>query len=144
MPKIRVKADGFQEIANKLNKLNLATSTEETLDVAGAFLLNQIKTRFLRQEDTEGNKWPESQGSIFRKKSGRDGGTLFDSGKLFESIELRRGGPGVRIISTDVSYGEKHQFGLDGMPKREFLGFNAEDEAGVRRIIEARIKVATA
>jgi phage virion morphogenesis protein len=144
MANVRIRAEGFPEIKRKLDKLNLATDSEEALDAAGAYLLNQIKTRFLRQEATDGSTWPVSQGSIFRKKSGRDGGTLFDKGKLFESIELRRGGPGVRIIGTDVSYAPDHQFGLNGNPKREFLGISNEDEAGVANIIEQRIKVASA
>jgi phage virion morphogenesis protein len=144
MPTVRVTATGFQEIAAKLNALKLATDTEEALDVAGAYLLNQIKTRFLRQEATDGSIWPESKGSIFRKKKGRDGGTLFESGRLFESITLGRQGPGRRIIFTDVPYAAKHQFGLDGMPVREFLGISPDDELGVRNIIEARIKAAAA
>jgi phage gpG-like protein len=144
MPKVRVTATGFQEIAAKLNALELATDTEEALDVAGAYLLNQIKTRFLRQEATDGSTWDVSKGSIFRKKKGRDGGTLFESGRLFESITLGRQGPGRRIIFTDVPYAAKHQFGLDGNPVREFLGISADDELGVRNIIEARIKAAAA
>lgn len=143
MPTVRVTPLGFQEIAAKLNSLSLATDTEETLDVAGAFLLNQIKTRFLNQEATDGSRWKESKGSIFRRKKGRDGGTLFDTGRLFESITLGRAGPGKRVIFTDVEYAPKHQFGLDGNPVREFLGISTEDELGVRNIIEARIKLAT-
>ena len=144
MANVQIIAKGFQDIKRKLDRLELATNTEEVLDVAGAFLLNQIKTRFLRQEATDGSIWPESKGSIFRAKSGRDGGTLFESGRLFESIVLSRGGPGIRIIGTDVEYAPKHQFGLEGNPKREFLGISPEDELGDRNIIEARIKVATA
>lgn len=144
MTTVRVNAVGFGEIAAKLNDLKLATDTEETLDIAGAFLLNQIKTRFLNQEATDGSIWPESKGSIFRKKKGRDGGTLFESGRLFESITLGRDGPGRRVIFTDVPYAAKHQFGLDGNPVREFLGISVDDETGVRNIIEARIKAAAA
>jgi len=126
--------------------MELATNTEDILDAAGAFILNQIKTRFLRQEATDGTTWEVSQAAKNRQAGGLGGGTLFDSGDLFNSIELTRGGPGVRIISTDLPYADIHQFGLevDGVqfPKREFLGISPEDEEGVKRIIEARVKLA--
>ena len=136
-------AEGFERIQKQLNDMQLATNTEDILDAAGAFILNQIKTRFLRQEATDGSTWEVSQAAKERQAGGIGGGTLFASGDLFNSIELTRGGPGVRIISTDLSYAAQHQEGLevDGFkfPKREFLGVSDDDEQGVKNIIEDRI-----
>ena len=143
---VAIFAEGFEKIAKRLNALDLATSTEDTLDAAGAFILNQIKTRFLRQEATDGTTWEVSKAAKKRQSGGLGGGTLFDSGDLFNSIELSRGGPGVRIISTSLPYASQHQFGLtvDGVdfPKREFLGISEDDEQGVKNIIEDRIRIA--
>lgn len=143
---VAILAEGFEKIAKRLNALQLATNTEDVLDTAGAFILNQIKTRFLRQEATDGTTWEVSEAAKKRKTGGLGGGTLFDSGDLFNSIELSRGGPGIRIISTSLPYAEQHQLGLevDGFkfPKREFLGISDDDEEGVKNIIEARIKLA--
>jgi phage virion morphogenesis protein len=143
---VSILAEGFAAIQKRLNALELATNTEDVLDVAGAFILNQIKTRFLRQEATDGTTWEVSQAAKKRQSGGIGGGTLFDTGDLFNSIELSRGGPGVRIISTNLPYAAQHQFGLevDGFkfPKREFLGISEEDEQGVRNIIEDRIRLA--
>jgi len=136
---VTIFAEGFKQIEKRLREAELATNTEDILDTAAAYLLNQIKTRFLRQEAPDGTTWIESQAAKNRKGSG---GTLFASGDLFNSIELSRGGVGVRIISTDLEYAPKHQFGLEGLPKREFLGFNEDDEQGVKNIIEDRIRLA--
>lgn len=143
---VSILAEGFAAIQKRLNALELATNTEDVLDAAGAFILNQIKTRFLRQEATDGTTWEVSEAAKKRQSGGIGGGTLFDTGDLFNSIELSRGGPGVRIISTNIPYAAQHQFGLevDGFkfPKREFLGINEDDEQGVRNIIEDRIRLA--
>lgn len=144
MTDVALFAEGFENIAKQLNALDLATNTEDVLDTAGAFILNQIKTRFLRQEATDGTTWEVSQAAKDRQAGAVGGGTLFASGDLFDSIELSRGGPGVRIISTAIPYAAQHQFGLevDGFkfPKREFLGISADDEQGVKNIIEDRIR----
>lgn len=144
MTTVALFAEGFENIRKQLNALDLATNTEDVLDTAAAFLLNQIKTRFLRQEATDGTTWEVSKAAKERQGGGIGGGTLFASGDLFNSIELKRGGPGVRIISTDIPYAAQHQFGLevDGFkfPKREFLGISEDDEQGVRNIIEDRIR----
>jgi len=143
---VSILAEGFEKIQKQLKAMELATNTEDILDTAGAFILNQIKTRFLRQEATDGTTWEVSEAAKKRQSGGIGGGTLFDSGDLFNSIELSRGGPGVRIISTSLPYAAQHQFGLevDGVqfPKREFLGISEDDEEGVKNIIEARIKLA--
>lgn len=141
---VSILAKGFEDLQRQLNALELATNTEDILDAAGAFVLNQIKTRFLRQEATDGTTWEVSEAAKKRQSGGIGGGTLFASGDLFNDIELSRGGPGVRIISTDLPYAAQHQFGLevDGVkfPKREFLGISPEDEEGVKNIIEDRIR----
>lgn len=142
---VSILAEGFEKIKKDLDKLRLATNTEDILDTAAAFILNQIKTRFLRQEATDGSTWEVSQAAKNRSAGALGGGTLFDSGDLFRSIEISRGGPGVRIISTDLPYAAQHQFGLtvDGVkfPVREFLGISPDDEQGVLNIIEDRIRI---
>lgn len=140
--KFKIDIKGLARIQKKLNKLAVATDVVEILDVAGAVLLNRIRTRFLNQEDTQGGKWPESKAAIKRRETGRGGGTLFASGALFHSIQLARSGPFERKIFTDLDYGRKHQFGLDGMVKREFLGISVGDALAVKSILEARIKLA--
>lgn len=106
-------------------------------DIA-AVLLNRIRTRFLAETDPDGNKWPESFAAMRRKKRAAQGqtgpkaggGTLFDTGRLFHSIKVdaAEAEKGILRIVTDVPYGRKHQYGEDGMPVRQFLGFSVEDE----------------
>lgn len=143
---VGIFAEGFEKIEKRLRRMDLATNTEDVLDAAGAFILNQIKTRFLRQEATDGSTWKVSEAAKKRQSGGLGGGTLFDSGDLFNSIELSRGGPGIRIISTSLPYAAQHQLGLTvggiEFPKREFLGVSEDDEDGVKNIIEDRIRIA--
>lgn len=43
------------------------------------------------------------------------------------------------IVGTSREYMVKHQLGLDGLPKREFLGVNKADELQVVKIIDSAI-----
>jgi phage gpG-like protein len=46
----------------------------------------------------------------------------------------------VREIGTDVPYGRKHQLGIDGMVKREFLGFTEAHSKLAQRIFLNEVK----
>lgn len=137
-----VKGIGFERIEKKLQAVESATEVRDILDTAGAFLLHRIKERFLAQVDRNGIPWKPSKASIQRKKSGRDGGTLYQSGTLFHSIKLGRDTPTTRSIFTEVPYARKHNEGLDGMEKREFLAFGLDDKLAVHKLLERRIKEA--
>lgn len=137
---IQVTLFGLEDVQEQVRALLVATNTEDILDASGAVVLNRIRDRFLRQEATDGSQWQESKAAALRKRSGRGGGTLFDSGNLFQSISLGKDGKDRRRIFSPVEYGEKHQFGLEGNPVREFLGFSDEDEIAVRLVIDKRIQ----
>lgn len=140
---LKIAVRGIPAIISKLNRLDEAVSVTGILDIAGAIMLNRIRTRFLRQEDTFGTPWIESRAAKRRKASGRGGGTLFDTGRLFHSISLIRSAPNERRITTDVEYAAKHQFGLEGQVKREFLGISGEDALVILSAINTRLRTAT-
>ena len=127
-----------QLLANA-EKIGLVTS-REILDAAGAVVLNKIKQRFLRQEAPDGSTWPESKAAAHRRATNKGGGTLFASGDLFHSIELRTDSPLKRAIFTDIPYALKHQEGRDGELERVFLGFSDNDIALTRGIIQKKVK----
>lgn len=137
---LEVEVSGTKELGLMFDRLSEVTNPENVLDAAGAILLNRVRTRFLDQEDPDGNRWPESQAAIKRRAIGRGGGTLFDTGALFHSIQLSTGGPGVRKISTDKPYAADHQRGLHGQEERVFLGFSNEDTRVVKTLIVAMIE----
>jgi phage gpG-like protein len=103
-----------------------------------------MRARFLVETDPLGNKWPPSQAALRRARSGRGGGTLFDTGKLFRSIQLYADSINTRAIGTNVTsptgfpYAEKHQFGI-GFPQRQFLGFADEDLDMMVKVILRRV-----
>lgn len=111
----------------------------EILDEAVALLLSRIRRRFLQQIDPDGVPWQPSLASIIRQKTGRGGGTLFDSGTLFHSIQEYADTDTSRLIGTDVDYAKKHQEGI-GQVKRVFIGANAEDQDLMLRLIIRRIE----
>ena len=100
--------------------------TTQMLDETVSILLNRTRQRYLAEVDPEGKPWPPSQAGIKRRSKGGTG-TLFDTGRLFRSIQLVASSPTERVIGTDVPYAAKHQYGLDGLPVRAFLGVNQED-----------------
>jgi len=120
-----------KEFFREARRLESSINVEKIVDAAAAGQLNRVRTRFLNQEDTQGGRWPESHAAARRRASGRGGGTLFDTGTLFHSIGIERIGPGERSIGTNVPYAKEHQDGLLGNPKREFLGFSAEDDKDI-------------
>ncbi len=121
------------------SKVGEALDEDRIADEAGAVLLNRIRTRFLAEEDPEGKKWQESLSAKNRRKSGRGGGTLFNTGRLFHSIQLFRRGSGVRAIGTDVPYAKKHQEGL-GEVQRTFIGASNADINLLTGLILKRIE----
>jgi phage virion morphogenesis protein len=136
---IDINIKGSEALRIKLNNLDSALATREILDASGAFTLHRIRERYLRQEAPDGTTWVESYAAKRRKAKGKDGGTLFDTGRLFHSITLGRATKNTRSIFTNVPYGRRHQHGL-GIIKRKFLGFNESDELGVEALLRAKIK----
>jgi phage gpG-like protein len=123
-----------------LSKLELALDSTLILDEAGALLLNRIRTRFLAETSTDGSKWLPSKAAIKRRANGGTG-TLFQTGRLFRSIQLSGSGADQREISTDVPYAAYHNFGL-GQVKREFIGASAEDGLLIERLVMLRVSEA--
>jgi len=114
-----------------------ATAATKLVDAAAAIILNRTRLRYLEEKDPEGRPWEPSAAGMLRRLDG-DPGTLFDTGTLWRSIQLTPAAEGNddeaerRIIAGAINaqgqeYGQKHQFGLDGMPVRQFLGVPEED-----------------
>lgn len=142
MIKIDAAVVGIPQLQQKLAKLEDALTLVKILDEAEAIVLNRIRARFLNEVDTDGDPWPESEAAKKRRASGRGGGTLFDTGTLFHSIQAFASGPDWREIGTDVHYGKYHQYGTEHLPVREFLGVSAEDALIVERSILRRVEEA--
>ena len=127
--------DGFYEA-------EVGNAIEEGVSEAGALILNRIRRRFLAQESPDGVPWEPSLAAFQRSFSGRGGGTLFDTGTLFHSIQLFSISPLEKSIATDVAYAPKHQYGEGGLPVREFLGFSDEDSTLARLVLLKKINEA--
>jgi phage gpG-like protein len=121
-----------------------ALDVEKILDEGAAVIYNRMRTRFLMEMDPTGVKWVPSQAALRRARSGRGGGTLFDTGRLFRSIQLFAESRTTRSIGTNVvspqgfPYAQKHQFGI-GVVQRMFLGFHEEDLEMMKQVIVRRI-----
>lgn len=143
---LSVKLEGSDKLQIKVDGVHKAIEIRDILDQAAAMILARIRQRFLDQTAPDGTKWPVSAAALERAASGRDGGTLFDTGKLFHSIQVHTEGENSRAISTDaandhgVQYGVFHQYGTIHLPKRPFLGFSDDDIQLVEKMIEKRLK----
>ncbi|KKN66411.1 hypothetical protein LCGC14_0472330 [marine sediment metagenome] len=126
-------------------------TSEQVLDTVGALLLDRHRKRFLDEVNPDGVPWEPSIAGFFRRGEG-DTGTLFDTGSLFNSIDLFRKSSNVRSIGVNPStrnretgepvenYALIHQLGLEGQPKREFLGFGADDGSAVEAVMLSLFK----
>ena len=127
------EVSGQQQLEAKLKALAEAFDTRHILDEGAAVLFNHTRTRFLKETDPTGQKWIPSFAALRRKKSGRGGGTLFATGRMFRGLQLFAPSETTRAIGVNVTspsgyfYPAAHQFGLYGMEQRMFLGFGTQD-----------------
>lgn len=126
---------GAPELETRLTLLTTELDPVRLLDQAAAILLNRIRTRYLQQVDSAGAPWLQSEAAKIRASKGVGGGTLFDTGTLFRSIQLYAEGPTSRAIGTDVPYGIFHNFGTPLLPIREFLAFGESDLGVVQQFL---------
>lgn len=142
---LTVTVTGQPALEKSIAGLVDALDTTKILDEGAAVIYNRMRSRFLIQQAPDGSTWPISKAAERRARSGRGGGTLFDTGKLFRSIQLYAESATTRAIGTNVTsptgypYAEKHQFGLSGFPQRQFLGFADEDLEVMTQVIVQRI-----
>lgn len=112
---------------------------DEAMNAGADVLITRIRSRYLRQLDPDNKKWSESQAAARRKARGQQGGTLFDTGTLFRSINVRRINNRSYTVGTDVPYGKIHQFGLEGLPERKFIGANNEDIELIVSVVQRKL-----
>jgi phage virion morphogenesis protein len=141
---LTVTVQGQAGLLKAIEGMNEALDTRQILDEGAAVIYNRMRSRFLIQQAPDGTTWPVSRAAERRARSGRGGGTLFDTGRLFRSIQLFAESDTTRAIGTNVTspqgypYAEKHQFGI-GFPQRQFLGFAEEDLQVMQKVITRRL-----
>lgn len=142
--RLTVTVQGQPGLVKAMQGLRDALDPVKILDEGAAVIYNRMRSRFLIETNPLGVKWPPSMAALRRARSGRGGGTLFDTGRLFRSIQLFAESPTTRAIGTNVTspqgfpYAEKHQFGI-GFPERQFLGFAEDDLDVMKKVIIRRI-----
>lgn len=133
---------GQGRIERVIQALSDGLDTQRILDEGSAIIFNNIRTRFLAQTDPRGQQWPVSGAALWREAHGIGGGTLYDSGRLFRSLQLYSESPDSRAIGTDVPYAEFHQWGTIHLPQRQFLGASDEDVRTFQALAILRISEA--
>lgn len=143
MDRLEIEISGSEEVFKQLqNVQGLLIDPTAILDEAAALILNRMRRNFLTQTAPDGTKWPESAAARRRAETGRGGGTLFDTGQLFRSIQLFSIGPNERSIATDVEYAPIHNYGTAKMIARVFMGFSEADAALAQGVALKKIKEA--
>ncbi len=144
-PLLSIRITGQDQLDQFMVSLNKALDGRAILDEGAAILFNNMRTRFLRETDPTGTQWPKSKAALRRAlPGGRGGGTLFDIGRLFRSLQLSADSLTTRSIGTNVTshgfpYGIVHNFGLAGFPRRQFLGFGEDDVEVMSNLVTRRL-----
>lgn len=74
-----------------------------------------------------------------RRNAGR--AILVDTGQLRRSIKtITANFNRIEVGSTGTKYAARHNQGLDGMPKRQFIGNSGQLRKKIRKIIQQQIK----
>lgn len=118
-----------------LNAIIGRLRTRDIIDEANAFFLNRIRTNFLAEVNPQGVRWTPSQAGIRRRAAGGTG-TLFDTGRLFRSIQVANTSLYSSRIFTDVPYAPSLQ---NNYPYRQFLGWGAQDQILLNRLVTIRL-----
>lgn len=126
--------EGLKALNRKLTKLS-SFDYDQLVDEVASVQLARVRKRFLEQTAPDGSKWPESRAAQRRKEKGRGGGTLYDSGHLFRSIQATRSVMGQAKVKTDVPYARDHQFGEKGQVQRVFFGLSEQDITVIDAIV---------
>lgn len=130
--KVTRTGNGLFNLTKELGRVKNFTSM---LKEIGQSLEASTKLRFNTSTDPDGDRWEPSK-RVLRQGRGR---TLVETGRLQKSISYSYDANEVNI-GTDVPYAEKHQEGLDGLPKREFLGISQKDEQEIERIVQKHVE----
>lgn len=133
---LSVSVIGLAAISARLDLIANALNTRDILDEAGALLFNRLRTRFIQETDPDGNHWRESRAAARRRMRGRGGGTLYETGRLFRSLQLSAINANESRISTDVAYAAANN------TTRRFMGFGDGDITVAQRLIIKRIEQA--
>jgi phage virion morphogenesis protein len=124
---IEFDPNDIKNFRRRLKALGGGLDYNALVDEVTTIQLARIRKRFHERKDSDGVRWSDSNAALQRALSGRGGATLYDTGHLFRSIQATQSFMSVAAITTDVPYAKTHQYGLNGMPKREFLGFSDDD-----------------
>ncbi len=135
MSYVKVEVTGLEELEKLFYRVGDGFDKDDPIQQAGAVLLNRIRTRFLDETSPDGQRWPTSNAAVRRRQSGRGGGTLFDTGRLFHSIQVGKPQNGEVRIFTDVEYAPIHNEGRGIQEKREFMGFSSGDVEVAEKIL---------
>lgn len=128
---------------NVLEAAFLAASEGPLLEELGSFLVTSVKNRI---RDTKENpygldweEWATGTRKVRERKGNIVQGLLWDTGELLNSIQAHIS-PGTVAVGSPLEYARYLQEGTVHMPAREFLGFSAEDLAGIDEIIDTYLR----
>lgn len=147
MIQIEVKIDHLGELIADLKEVIGNIKTQPLLEDAGAYMLNRIRTRFLSEKDPDDAPWKPSKAAVKRREAGGTG-TLFDTGKLFKSIQFAftGGKDDEATISTDVPYAPYLHYGFVHWLSKEkigpwpFMGISQKDADVLELILIKRVE----
>lgn len=134
-----------ESIERMLGRIEHATDPDIIAELVADPLLQFNLERFLNESGPDG-PWPPSARGERRKagiptKSSVTGGyyagtgTLFESGTLFDSIDVAQFGTTVELYFT-AAHGVVHHLGLHGNPQRKIIGFTDSDLDYVSSVIQ--------
>lgn len=101
----------------------------------GEYMLRSTDERFREGVDLAGHQWqPLSPEYLARKPKNQDKVLVLSGHLMNNSLVSKPSAIGLLFGSNSI-YAATHQFGRDGIPKREFIGLSTADERDILEII---------
>jgi phage virion morphogenesis protein len=147
--KLDVTGD-LEKFAGRLERLGKPGVKQQLNTQIAQALENSTLERFKTGTDPDGGAWKPSgrvqAENAKRRKSGKSGKTLVDTGRLRNSIHSASSDDAAEV-GTDVVYARIHQLGGDAgrnhatkLAARPYLGMSADDERVVRAVVEGFVE----
>ena len=134
-----MKFSEAKKIAKHLKKFE--KEIDALVTTMGNEALNHYVKSFAKQgfENETLEKWTPRKRMARRERGKPSRAILIQSGRLWRSLRKGRRTKYSITLMSDVPYARRHNEGLSGMPKRQFMGYSAKLNQKIARRFNTQI-----
>lgn len=127
-------SDDLNDDSKKLQTFLSKTLPDKVKDVAQHIVDDSFSNE--QYQDGQSSKWEDRKNdSDAGKPRSQRRALLVKDGVLIKDVNVEQVGSDI-VIGTNVPYAKRHNEGLDGMPKRQYMPIEGESNPVIEKAIE--------